>query len=191
MSPRRNWDSPTPLPASECAPTPLVGGGGAHSPGVGVGKSQFRRLEKKFSTLCLLCGDHVIPYLVGGSVDGLLGGRGGMHSRHQTLQDSKVVIDHLSAGGKSHVLAIHWRFWGGVSLVSYMVVGGMIWWISIGGKNVSKRPVPVPHNFNLPVPDRYRTGRAVCPNPWHFGTDPDPLIRIHLNNGSGSCSFRK
>ncbi len=34
-SPRRNWDSPTPSLASECAPAPLYGvpkgGGGAHS----------------------------------------------------------------------------------------------------------------------------------------------------------------
>jgi hypothetical protein len=35
MSPRWNWDSPTPLAASECAlpPVPKGGGGGAHSPG--------------------------------------------------------------------------------------------------------------------------------------------------------------
>jgi hypothetical protein len=28
MSPRRNWDSPTPSLASECAPTPGTKGGG-------------------------------------------------------------------------------------------------------------------------------------------------------------------
>jgi hypothetical protein len=28
MSPRRNWDSPTPSHASECAPSPGTGGGG-------------------------------------------------------------------------------------------------------------------------------------------------------------------
>jgi hypothetical protein len=56
MSPRRNWDSPTPSLASECAPTPGAKGGGAHSPsGEGLGESQFRRLEKR-SALCLLCG---------------------------------------------------------------------------------------------------------------------------------------
>jgi hypothetical protein len=45
MSPRRNWDSPNPSPAIECAlpPGQKGGGGGAHS--------QFRRLEKKLSTL--------------------------------------------------------------------------------------------------------------------------------------------
>ncbi len=33
MSPRWNWDSPTPLAASECAlPPGPKGGGGAHSP---------------------------------------------------------------------------------------------------------------------------------------------------------------
>ncbi len=56
MSPRRNWDSPTPSPASECAPSPGTKGGGAHPPsGEGVGESQFRRLEKKLNTLSTLC----------------------------------------------------------------------------------------------------------------------------------------
>ncbi len=32
MSPRWNWDSPTPLAASECALPPGPKGGGAHSP---------------------------------------------------------------------------------------------------------------------------------------------------------------
>ncbi len=56
MSPRWNWDSPTPLAASECALHPgSKGGGGAHSPAAkGVGESQFRRLEKRLA-LCLLC----------------------------------------------------------------------------------------------------------------------------------------
>ncbi len=53
MSPRRNWDSPNPSPANECALPPVPkGGGGAHSLAAkGVGESQFRRLEKKLSTL--------------------------------------------------------------------------------------------------------------------------------------------
>ncbi len=52
MSPRRNWDSPNPSPACESAPPPRTGGGGAHSPAAkGVGEFQFRRLEKKLSTL--------------------------------------------------------------------------------------------------------------------------------------------
>jgi hypothetical protein len=42
MSPRWNWDSPTPLAASECAHPPGPKGGGAHSPAAkGVGESQF------------------------------------------------------------------------------------------------------------------------------------------------------
>ncbi len=58
MSPRWNWDSPTPLPASECALPPGPKGGGAHSPTAkGVGESQFQRLEKRLA-LCLLCGAH-------------------------------------------------------------------------------------------------------------------------------------
>jgi hypothetical protein len=63
MSPRWNWDSPTPLAAGECAPPPSEcalppgpKGGGAHSPAAkGVGESQFQRLEKPLA-LCLLCG---------------------------------------------------------------------------------------------------------------------------------------
>jgi hypothetical protein len=57
MSPRWNWDSPTPLAASECAlPPGPKGVGGAHSPAAkGVGESQFQRLEKRLA-LCLLCG---------------------------------------------------------------------------------------------------------------------------------------
>jgi hypothetical protein len=54
---------PPPLsPAS--VPLPPEPGGGAHSPaGEGLGESQFRRLEKKLSTLCLLCGTqyHFLP----------------------------------------------------------------------------------------------------------------------------------
>jgi hypothetical protein len=54
MSPRWNWDSPTPLAASECAlpPDQRVGGGagGAHSPATKeVGESQFQRLEKRLA----------------------------------------------------------------------------------------------------------------------------------------------
>ncbi len=57
MSPRRNWDSPTPSRASEWVPLPPEpGGGGANSPaGEGLGESQFRRLEKKLSILPTLC----------------------------------------------------------------------------------------------------------------------------------------
>ncbi len=48
MSPRWNWDSPTPLAASECALPPGPKGGGAQSPAAkGVGESQFQRLEKR------------------------------------------------------------------------------------------------------------------------------------------------
>ncbi len=57
MSPRQNWDSPNPSLASEWASSPQSRGGGAHSPaGEGLGASQFRRLEKKLSTLPILCG---------------------------------------------------------------------------------------------------------------------------------------
>jgi hypothetical protein len=46
FSSRRNWDSPTPLAAGECAPPPPFGPGGReHSPAAkGVGESQFRRV---------------------------------------------------------------------------------------------------------------------------------------------------
>jgi hypothetical protein len=56
MSPRRHWDSPTPSLGSECAPPPEPGGE-AHSPsGEVTGASQFRRLEKKLTTLPTLLG---------------------------------------------------------------------------------------------------------------------------------------
>ena len=35
-------------------------------------------------------------YLIGRTVDGLLCGCGGMHRGHQTLQDTKVVVDDLN-----------------------------------------------------------------------------------------------
>ncbi len=61
MSPRRNWDSPTPLAAGECSLPPGPKGGGAHSPAAkGIGESQFRRLEKKLSTLPTLCPHHML-----------------------------------------------------------------------------------------------------------------------------------
>jgi hypothetical protein len=50
MSPRWNWDSPTPL-----CPPPRIKGWAAQSPAAkGVGESQFQRLEKRLA-LCLLC----------------------------------------------------------------------------------------------------------------------------------------
>ncbi len=68
MSPRRTWDSPTPSPASGCAPPPPTKGVGAHSSvgdgvgahssvGDGVGETQFRRLDKKLSKLLTLWSD--------------------------------------------------------------------------------------------------------------------------------------
>ncbi len=57
-SPRRNWDSPTPLSRQQVCPSPRNQRGGGHTAhlpaGEGLGESQFRRLEKKLSTL-LLC----------------------------------------------------------------------------------------------------------------------------------------
>jgi hypothetical protein len=62
MSPRWNWDSPTPLAASECALPPGPKGGGAHSPAAkGEGESQFQRLEKRLA-LCLLCEQKVLIF---------------------------------------------------------------------------------------------------------------------------------
>ncbi len=54
MSPRRLWDSPTPSLPSDCAPSPGTKGRGTLACGWGVGESQFRRLEKKLSTLLSL-----------------------------------------------------------------------------------------------------------------------------------------
>jgi hypothetical protein len=55
MSPRRNWDSPNHSLASECAPPPRKGGGANSPAGEGLGESQFRRFDKKLSTLPTLC----------------------------------------------------------------------------------------------------------------------------------------
>jgi hypothetical protein len=52
MSLRRNWDSPMHPPLSPASVPLPPEPGGAHSPaGEGLGESQFRRLEKKLSTL--------------------------------------------------------------------------------------------------------------------------------------------
>ncbi len=50
MTPRRNWDYPTPLPQAS-VPMPWTKGG-AYSPA--GGESKFRRLEKKLYLLYLL-----------------------------------------------------------------------------------------------------------------------------------------
>ncbi len=51
MSPRRNWDSPNPSLASECAPPPRTGGW-AHSPaGEGLGESDSDDLRKNLELL--------------------------------------------------------------------------------------------------------------------------------------------
>ncbi len=75
---------------------------------------------------------------------------------------------------------MHWRFidvFRSVYLVSYMVIGGMIWWISLGGKMFPSVPVAVPLKVNLSVPVVEQCV-TMCQDPWHFGTDPDPWIRI-------------
>ncbi len=56
MSPHWNWDSPTPYLAGEYAPPPVPKKWwGAYSPAdEGLGESEFRRLEKKLSTLSTL-----------------------------------------------------------------------------------------------------------------------------------------
>ncbi len=63
MSPRRNWDSPNPFAASECALPPGPKGGGAHPPAPkGVGEFQFRRWRKSLA-LCLLCVEWTFVYV--------------------------------------------------------------------------------------------------------------------------------
>jgi hypothetical protein len=61
MSPRRNWDSPNPSLASECAPPTRTGGWGHTRLRVrGWGSPNPDDLRKSFA-LCLLCG--VLPWL--------------------------------------------------------------------------------------------------------------------------------
>jgi hypothetical protein len=86
MSPRWNWDSPTPLAASECALPPGPKGGGAHLPATkGVGESQLQRLEKRLA-LSLLCG-------AGGEGENPWGEiviEGSSHSRNVTNRDGEA-----------------------------------------------------------------------------------------------------
>ncbi len=65
FSSRRNWDFPNPSPAGECAPSPRLSGGGAHSlAGQGLGESQFRRGDIHCGTLYIyvLCGGKWKPF---------------------------------------------------------------------------------------------------------------------------------
>jgi hypothetical protein len=72
MFPRRNWDSPNPSLASECAPPPGTTGEGAHSPaGEGVGRVSIPTTGEKLGTLPILCGPHR-----GFQREGFVGGRG-------------------------------------------------------------------------------------------------------------------
>jgi hypothetical protein len=83
--------SPNPSLASECAPPPEPGGGGVgrHTRlrgGEGLGESQFRRLEKKLSTLptlWLLTAQLPRPDVVGSG--GGEGGELGMFCPHLSL----------------------------------------------------------------------------------------------------------
>ncbi len=57
MSPRRNWDSPTPAPASKCAPPPRTRGGGGGQTRLRVrGWGSLSSDDwRKSLALCLLC----------------------------------------------------------------------------------------------------------------------------------------
>ncbi len=56
LSPRRNGTLPHPLSPASVPLPPGTKGGRTHLPtGEGLGESQFRRLEKKLSTLPTLC----------------------------------------------------------------------------------------------------------------------------------------
>jgi hypothetical protein len=59
MSPRRNWDSPNPSLASECAPPPTTGGWGHTRQGVRGWGSPNTDVLRKSLALCLLCGHTV------------------------------------------------------------------------------------------------------------------------------------
>jgi hypothetical protein len=56
MSPRQNWDSPSPSPASECALPPVPKGGGGHTrPRLRGWASPNSDDWRKSFALCLLC----------------------------------------------------------------------------------------------------------------------------------------
>ncbi len=64
----RNWDSPNPSPAGECAPPPLVRGVGVHSLArEGVGGFQFRR-EGTYTVVLFIYTYFVITILIKGSL---------------------------------------------------------------------------------------------------------------------------
>ncbi len=65
MSPRQNWDSPTPYLASECAPPPGPKGGGGHTRlrAMGWGSPNSDDWRKSLA-LCLLCGPKTLKQQV-------------------------------------------------------------------------------------------------------------------------------
>ncbi len=63
ISPRRNWDSPTPSLASECAPSPEQKGGGHTRLRVSGWGSPNSDDWKKLCTHCLLCGYEIRVFI--------------------------------------------------------------------------------------------------------------------------------
>ncbi len=61
MSPRRNWDSPTPSLTSECVPTPRTKGGGTLACGWGVGGVPIPTTGEKACRSAYSV-EHSIPY---------------------------------------------------------------------------------------------------------------------------------
>jgi hypothetical protein len=146
--------APNPSLASECAPPPGTKGEGVHSPtGVGMGESQFRRLEKSIA-LCLLCGS-VGPTALAKTAPARSGG-GGPESGG--VLEEEVRMTRLSAAGL-WLAAARW-------FTGYIQTGSRL--KSIARNIVSSMQEPVGREQHF-IHGRGRTAVAdgrVWPNSW-------------------------
>ncbi len=121
MSPRRNWDSPNPFPASVVAPPPPEPKGGeAHSPAGGGWESLNSDDWRKSLALCLLCAAFYIPRFP-------LKAESKAKKSGKPCQTTPIMVKHItvwievdsSSHGSiyfptfMHVIYTNWWRWGG------------------------------------------------------------------------------
>ncbi len=106
MSPRRIWDSPNPSPARDCAPPLNQRVGGTLACGWGVGESQFRRLEKKLSTLTTVI--FVFTWRYDPARPPECQGRHGSSGRRQRPQGTALQRDTQTL---FFTFPSYWRWW--------------------------------------------------------------------------------